>query len=302
MKNNNRYLESLTPHFVNELTEKVKTLILCSSNDEGVIRNKGRNGQRYAPVAIINVLKKLNNHIDSSLPCYTEEVFEQSEEVFEAKQKKSSEKIASLIAKHLKKNILHLGGGHDHAYPFLIALELNDKIKNILILNIDAHCDTRIDDKHHSGTPFRDFAESTNKNVHLIQYGIHNYANSDSTLTPLANIKEKHFSLSKIKSESKNFNQLPTALFDHLPFPFGDDTFIYLSLDCDALESSIMEAVSAVNHEGIPLSHVQLLIDKVKTLQGPKAFGIYEYNPLYDNLSQKGARAICSLIYNWLSH
>jgi formiminoglutamase len=301
MKNNKRYLESLSPHFEMELKTETKSLFLLASNDEGVMRNKGRNGSRYAPEAILNNLKKMNNHIDNALPAYVHEVFPNSEDAFEEKQNLSAKEIYNTIKEHMNKNIVHLGGGHDHAYPFLKALESNSKIKNILILNIDAHCDTRIDTIHHSGTPFRNFTDETKKNVFLIQYGIHNYANSTSTLTPIKNGKENHYSVFKARENSKGFGKLDKSLFEHLPFKLGEETFIYLSLDCDAIESSTMEAVSAVNHEGIPLSYLQLIINKVKSLSGPKAFGVYEYNPIYDNLSQKGSRALCSLIYNWLS-
>ena len=311
MKNNKRYLESLRPHFVTEISEDIRSIFLLAPTDNGVIRNGGRNGARYAPEAILNVFKKMNNHIDTATKLYSTFVSSDQDEKsnFNKAQQNSSETILRTINHHLftqnnkaSSNIIHIGGGHDHAYPFLRSLEKIDQIKNILIINIDAHCDTRIDDFRHSGTPFRDFTDETKKNVFLIQYGIHNYANSESTLTPIKNGKEKHYSVFKARDNSKGFRKWDQSLFEHLPFNFGDDTFIYLSLDCDALESSVMEGVSAVNHEGIPLSYVQMMIDKIKSLKGPKAFGIYEYNPVYDNLSQKGARAICSLIYNWLSH
>ncbi len=301
MKNNKRYLESLSPHFTTEEKDDIKTIILTASNDEGVIRNGGRNGARYAPDAILNLLRKMNNHISIALPVQTKEVFPLQEEDFEKAQRISSDYIDRTIKNRLSNNIIHIGGGHDHAYPFLKALESNTKIKNILILNLDAHCDTRIDNKHHSGTPFRNFTDETSKNVYLIQYGLHNYANAKSTLKPIKNGSEKHYSVFKARENSNGFNKLDKNLFEDLPFELGDDTFIFLSLDCDAIESSTMEAVSAVNHEGIPLSYIQLIIDKVKCLPGPRAFGIYEYNPVYDNLSQKGSRALCSLIYNYLS-
>ena len=55
--------------------------------------------------------------------------------------------------------------------------------KIILIINFDAHCDTRVDDRSHSGTPFRDFDGVAKKPFHLIQIGIHEYANNDMTLS-----------------------------------------------------------------------------------------------------------------------
>lgn len=301
MKNNKRYLESLAPHIFEGPLEKAKTIILTSSNDEGVIRNGGRNGSRYSPEALLNCLKKMNNHINDSLPIMTKEVFDTNLTTFEDMQNESANLINQTISNNLNKNIIHIGGGHDHAYPFLKSIELNSKIKNILILNLDAHCDTRIETFHHSGTPFRNFTDETQKNLYLVQYGIHNYANGQSTLEPIKNGKEKHFSVKEARDNSNGFKDLDKNIFNDLPFTLGEETFIYLSLDCDVIESMTMEAVSAVNHDGLPLSYIQLIIDKVKSTPGPSAFGIYEYNPIYDNLSQKGARALCSLIYNYLS-
>lgn len=302
MKNNKRYLESLAAHFTTKEQDKNKTIFLTSSNDEGVIRNSGRNGARYAPEAILNVLKKMNNHIEAALPAFIQEVFPIKSKDFEENQNLSASSIDKIIRGNLSKNIIHIGGGHDHAYPFLKALELNNTIKNILIINLDAHCDTRIDLSRHSGTPFRNFTDETTKNVFLIQYGLLDYANGSSSLAPIKNGKEKHYSIIKARENSHGFRTLDKSIFENIPFKFGDDTFIYLSLDCDVIESSTMEAVSAVNHEGIPVSYIQLIIEKIMCFAGPKAFGIYEYNPIYDNLSQKGARSLCSLIYNYLSH
>jgi formiminoglutamase len=64
-----------------------------------------------------------------------------------------------------------------------------------------------------------------------------------------------------------------------------------------------MEGVSAVNHQGISSREVQKILETVlNSKKGKKYFGFYEYNPLYDNLSQKGARFIASLIYNILEN
>lgn len=300
MKNNKRYLESMLPLFTDQFNPKTNTLFLMASDDEGVVRNLGRKGARFAPEAIVNTFKKMNNHFDYKHTIFAKEVFNNESETFEGKQIESSKLINELTKDHLKKNIVHIGGGHDHAYPFLKSLELNPKIKNILILNIDAHCDTRIDDFHHSGTPFRNFTDESKKNINLKQIGIHKFANSKSTLAPIKSGKEEHYYLPDLRVESDNFSNVHDSFFQDLGFELDDDTFVYLSLDCDAIESSVMEAVSAVNHDGLPLRYIELLINHIKNFNCPMAFGLYEYNPIFDNLSQKGARALCSLIYKWI--
>jgi formiminoglutamase len=303
MKNNKRYLASLASQFMSDENSQAKTIIFTCESDVGVIRNGGRNGARYAPEAIINSLKKLTNHLNSTIPLKIVSVSNQISELenFEKAQLEISNKISDHLKMNEGFNYIHLGGGHDHAYPLLMAINSQEKIKNILIINIDAHCDTRIDDFTHSGTPFRDFSKVNGKKTHLLQYGIHLYANSEETLSPLDNITEKHVYFHQLLTKTNNMTILDKDFLNDLPFELGDETVIFVSLDCDAIESSVMEGVSAVNHQGISPAYLQLMLDKIKQLAGPKIFGIYEYNPIYDNLSQKGARTISALIYQWLS-
>lgn len=305
MKNSKRYQESNASHFTKQLSAKLNTLFLTAPTDGGVIRNKGRSGARYAPEALLSVFKKMSCHLSSDIKFAQTSVISQNLENIDFDQ--SQQLAAKNIFKSLSslknselKNILHIGGGHDHVYSFLKAIEMNEQIKNIVILNIDAHCDTRIDDIRHSGTPFRNFCDESKKDIFLIQYGIHSFANSKSTLSPLKNIKEQHISYFDIHKNSDGFKFFSDIKFQDLPTDCTEETFFLLSLDADAIDASVMEGVSAVNHQGLPLSYIQQIVDRIKLLKCPKAFGIYEYNPVYDNLSQKGARSLCSLIYNWI--
>lgn len=293
MKKNSRYNDSLISQFS---SENENSLILKSSNDIGVRLNGGRNGARFAPEAIINVLGKMTHHQQEFLPLKQVEVWPSTTLTnFENLQEASSDKIFEHLSHSPAKRIIHLGGGHDHAYPFLKGILNLKKYKNILIINIDAHCDTRIENFKHSGTPFRDFDQITNIPTHIIQYGIHNFANSNSTLSPLTNISE-----TKILKSPESFSNFLSHL-KSIPFELSEETFVYFSLDADALSASFMTAVSAVNHNGIELDEFNMIMEKVLSIKSEKAFGIYEYNPIYDDLSQRGARTIAGFIYQWLN-
>jgi formiminoglutamase len=81
----------------------------------------------------------------------------------------------------------------------------------------------------------------------------------------------------------------------------GENILPILSLDADALNAAYMEGVSAVNPRGLSLEVVSDIFDFYFKLDTEKKYcGIYEYNPLYDNLSAKGARILASLIYPYL--
>lgn len=294
---NQRYLDSLASKFVAD--EAAEVLIAKSPSDVGVRRNKGRNGARYAPLAIEAALKKMNDHLNRA-SYHSVAVSDQEAEKanYEQAMDKSADRLSALL-RVPRERVAHLGGGHDHALPLLKALERQSG-KNTLIVNFDAHCDTRVDDISHSGTPFRDFDRAAKKPFHLVQIGIHNYANSPATLSPLTNNTEKIFFRSDVKAlEEKGFAE---SALSQCPFKVDEDTNLFISLDCDALSSSVMSAVSAVNHNGLDPEKVLEWTEVLKGLPcRNKVLGVYEYNPLFEDLSQKGARYLAGLIYHYLS-
>lgn len=290
MKKPDRFKESLASNFKDNASE-ADVFILAASSDSGVRLNLGRAGARFAPKAITNVFKKMASHSEKSFLYKTVSVETTSLE-------KDQEQQIKNIKDFLKydRPIIHLGGGHDHIYPLVMALE--DKSEEVVIINLDAHMDTRVDDIHHSGTPFRNLDEKAKNKITLIQYGIHDFANTKTTKSDLKNITQHIISFEKLKTFTEHFSRFPSEILS--PFLQGNKRVI-ISLDADAIESSIMSGVSAVNHEGIPLSHIKELIELVTSNSEKNIFGIYEYNPIYDDLSQKGARALASLIYTYLN-
>lgn len=259
--------------------------LLLSSSDFGVRLNHGRAGTKYAPQALSNIFFKMGNFQLKKTTFKITEVSDQQLELTDFKEAQLKETSNILKNLDLTKKNIHIGGGHDHAYPMLQALDkkLN---KKFCIINIDAHLDTRVDEINHSGTPFRDFDRIANNGHMLLQYGIHLYANSESTQQKLSTLDQKVFRKGSCKFYDE-INLIPK------------DTFIYLSLDADAIDSNQMQAVSAVNFDGINIDEIRKIISLVKEFDN-SLFGIYEYNPIYDDLSQKGARNLSSLIYDYV--
>lgn len=276
------------------------SLFFLSSDDTGVWRNGGRRGARFAPEALLNQLKKFSiqaQHQNKKFGFFEVAKNETYDQNFSKAQEKSAKLMAQGLEKFLNgplKNIFHLGGGHDHIYPLLKALE--EKFHSpIGVINIDAHTDTRTDELPHSGTPFRQFARQSKRAFKLVQVGIHQFAN------PLENfngeIKNVMFATSP-----HQYKRDIVELVESSP----DEMIWVLSLDADALSSSIMEGVSAVNPDGLPPEQVKEIFkiyQEMTQKRGQKTavYGIYEYNPVLDNLSQKGARFLSSLLYHLLS-
>lgn len=292
-----RQQESVGSKFGDDST--ARTLFIHSPSDVGVRRNKGRNGARHAPCAIEGAFKKLNDHLERT-SYFSAKVSEQSSEKtdYDASIRASSDKITQLL-KTEREHIIHLGGGHDHALPLLKAMDKSGQ--KTLIINFDAHCDTRIEEISHSGTPFRDFDREAKNPFHLVQIGIHNFANSPETLSPLKNNSEKIF-FGPDPKELASQEGFVDAILTSCPFKVDERANLFISVDCDALSSSVMGAVSAVNHNGITPARLLEWIEILKDFPcRQKILGIYEYNPVFEDLSQKGARYLAGLIYNYLS-
>lgn len=274
-------------------------LFLKSSSDEGTIRNTGRRGSSFAPEALLNIVKKLalhNEHMWSDIevadPALEAENFSEAQATYATTLKTAHESYTKA------RKFIYLGGGHDHVYPLLKSL--NTRYKKIKVINIDAHLDTRTDEFTNSGTPFRQFAREFEGHFELIQIGIHDFANSKSTMDDLGRAKEVVATYDDLKHLTNNFSN-NRKLFERM-IPYDHEALYLFSLDADALESSIMEGVSAVNHRGLPYHFVEELLIYSQDVLRTKHYGFYEYNPVYDNLSQKGARALASLIYKIMDH
>ena len=261
-------------------------LIITTPSDLGVIRNGGRRGSVYGPKAIINNFLNLtidNNNKKNFNIVNCEQTYQTN---FKNAQIDESNQISHFFNKTTD-NIIQLGGGHDHIYPLITSLfKTFDKIH---VINIDAHLDTRTDSIHHSGTPFRQIFNDANKHkksFFLSQIGIHAYCNQEDNFSNFDN----RMQIIKMKDQ-----RLSKKLIKQ-------DYLTILSLDVDGLDSSFMEATSAVNHNGISKNDMNTLLDIYNSInQKLKVFGIYEYNPIYENLSNRGAKFISSLMYKFLS-
>lgn len=290
-----RFKESLSSLFVQE-GDKASHLFIKSSSDIGVVRNGGRNGARFAPKSFLSFFKRLA--LDLGLENLTfKEVEVSNEELeindFNSAQKTETEKIKSLLSKHAGVQCIHLGGGHDHIYPLLMAQAHKPQI---IVINIDAHADTRTDEHFHSGTPFRQFSEDYSGDFSIFQIGLHPFANSLSTLSPLKKGDFQTLWREELSSVEKIRN-----FFSEIKKKVSPETVMIFSLDADALSGEIVPGVSAVNGDGISIETLKLLWDQYLLL-GPqeKILGIYELNPLYDTLSGISMRSISSFVFHTL--
>ena len=290
-----RIQDSLGSLFMPDGSDKCDFLFLKSSTDIGVQRNGGRNGARLAPQSFLSYFKKLNKKPSlENLKFLAVEVASEADELndFHSSQKLEATRIATALASSPTAGICHLGGGHDHVYPLLTAL--GETYKKIIVINIDAHADTRTDTEFHSGTPFRQFATEYAGDFSLYQVGLLEFANSASTLSPLPR------GMSKILWKHElNMPEKMQAFFLEIKNKIDTDTVVVFSLDADALNGAEMPGVSAVNGDGLSraeLSQLWRLYQSLGFSHRP-VLGFYELNPVYDTLSMMSMRTLATFLF-----
>lgn len=292
-----RLKESIAKLFEPNSESLENCIFLTSSSDIGVIRNGGRNGARFAPKSLLNSLKKLS--CTEPLEKYQfllKEVANSQEEIndFASAQIKQTERITEALKQNTDSRIFHIGGGHDHIYPLLMSI--GKPYSRIIVINIDAHADTRTDEFSHSGTPFRQFSQDFTGDFKLFQVGLNPFANSHSTLTKLSN-GEMNFLWKKDFNEQKL-----QEFFYQISSTINDKTLVVLSLDADAISASEVPGVSAVNPTGLNLRELLQIWEHYKKLNiaHKPIIGIYELNPIYDSLSSISMKSMSSFIFETL--
>lgn len=246
-------------------------------SDIGVARNGGRRGARFGARAVLAAFEGLTLPPGGRLSWSESTVADASFDEIDFNE--SQERESELIHIASDKTNVHLGGGHDHVYPLLMSLQSTGK--PIHVVNLDAHLDTRTDPLFHSGTPFRQFAESKTVPFRLTQIGIHPFSNAESNYEELRDAEMSIVGPDSIKTIT--FDDQETTLF---------------SLDCDALSSSFFSGVSAVNPLGLTRGQLYAIWDIYKnSVPHPPVVGIYEYNPVYDDASCSGAKFLAAFLY-----
>jgi formiminoglutamase len=291
-----RLQDSLASLFMPETASPCDFVFLKSSTDTGVERNGGRNGARFAPQSFLSYFKKLaisNKH--------NHKVFQEIEVSSETDEKsnflhsqiKEAQRITEVLKTKQPSFICHLGGGHDHIYPLLTAL--GTEYKKVIVVNVDAHADTRTDDEFHSGTPFRQFANEFSGEFYLYQVGLLEFANSSSTLGPLEQGQSKILWRHELYEPEKLAN-----FFEAIKQQINDQTTVVFSLDADALNGSDMPGVSAVNGNGLSRAELNQIWKLYSELpySHRRVIGIYELNPVYDTLSMLSMRTLGTFLYD----
>jgi len=259
----------------------VRCAIIGVPQHIGVERNGGRPGAAAGPSAIRRSLYKMatsavqhafeRKHIKladcGNIDCEGKTLEQIHDEVHDVVRFLLQENIVPIV----------LGGGHDTAWPSLMAHGTIGKPFGII--NIDAHADVRplIDQSRaHSGSPFRQVLEYHGSLIPpgaMVEYGLQETAVAASHLQYLRQHKASVFMLGEARERTTARLAIGKA---------GVAERIHLSLDMDVFASAFSPGVSAPSADGLYPEQVAFLVRSTAQSGYLKSFDVVETCPPFD--------------------
>ncbi|WP_419495168.1 formimidoylglutamase [Chryseobacterium bernardetii] len=260
--------------------------------DEGVRRNKGRQGAKDAP----DVIRKNMSNFPVILPDFSMLDFGNvtcEDGNLENAQNNLTKNVSKVLLKGGKS--LVLGGGHEVTYAHYLGIKTAFPEQKIGIINIDAHFDNRQPEKEvgpSSGTGFWQIAQEGP--VNSLHIGIQRNSNT------LKLFDTAHqYGMKYILSDELFFENLP-SVYQRIDDLLESVDFAYLTICMDVFNASIAPGVSASAYNGIfadaTFMHFYRHILKNKKLV---ALDVAEVNPSFD-IQDRTARLAACLVNEWL--
>lgn len=260
--------------------------------DEGVRRNKGRQGAKDAP----NVIRKNMANFPVILPNFSMLDFGNvtcEDGNLENTQNNLAKNVSKVLLKGGKS--LVLGGGHEVTYAHYLGIKTAFPEQKIGIINIDAHFDNRQPEKGvgpSSGTGFWQIAQEGP--INSLHIGIQRNSNT------LKLFDTAHqYGMKYILSDELFFENLP-SVYQRIDDLLENVDYAYLTICMDVFNASIAPGVSASAYNGIfadaTFMHFYRHILKNKKLV---ALDVAEVNPSFD-IQDRTARLAACLVNEWL--
>ncbi|MGL6129809.1 formimidoylglutamase [Chryseobacterium artocarpi] len=260
--------------------------------DEGVRRNKGRQGAKDAP----DVIRRNMSNFPVNLPDFSMLDFGNitcEDGNLENTQNNLAKNVSKVLLKGGKS--LVLGGGHEVTYAHYLGIKTAFPEQKIGIINIDAHFDNRQPEKGvgpSSGTGFWQIAQEGP--INSLHIGIQRNSNT------LKLFDTAHqYGMKYVLSDELFFENLP-SIYQRIDDLLENVDFAYLTICMDVFNASIAPGVSASAYNGIfadaTFMHFYRHILKNKKLV---ALDVAEVNPSFD-IQDRTARLAACLVNEWL--
>ena len=249
-----------------------QVVILGCPQDEGISRNRGRLGARFAPTEIRRDLYRYpvtQSHEHLVLM-----------DVGDLKISDTLEKTHELLRNTVRnliadgKKVIVLGGGNDISYPDCLALSA--ETEQPLVFNIDRHLDVRADTPRNSGTPYRQLLEEGVIQPGMFhEFGINSFANSPKYLEYVLDIGANIHYLGDLRAAG--VGRSLRSIIDG-----ADSDGIFFGFDLDVVRSMEAPGVSDPGPMGFSAREVCEIADVAASDPRTRIIEITEVCPEFD--------------------
>ncbi|MGO2335492.1 formimidoylglutamase [Providencia sp.] len=280
---------------INKVTPAQFALVGFAS-DEGVRRNKGRQGAKAGPDAIRRQLAGLPLH--QTLAIRDAGTISCDDGDLESAQRRLSDELIAILA--TKQTPIVLGGGHEVAFASFQGLfdyvEKHESGKSIGIINFDAHFDLRAASEATSGTPFLQSAklcEQHQRPFHYLCLGIADHGNTKILFDTADKLGCQY-----IRDKALTHSLLAKAIEQIKQFISQVD-YLYVTVDLDVFSAAIAPGVSAPAARGISTEIFDELFSIIKDSKKIALLDIAECNPEFD-IDNHTSKLAAYIIYQFL--
>ncbi|MGE4232486.1 MAG: arginase family protein [Bacteriovoracia bacterium] len=270
--------------------------LLKASDDRGILNVGGRLGARLAPSVVVNAFSEMILGMDPKL---REIDFIVGSDVNLGKSIEfAHDSLVSNISTAYEKKLFPvvIGGGHDFGYPHVSAVTQRFGVKNVALINVDAHLDVRpvAGGVITSGSPF--YLALENKKIipnNFVEFGIQSHCNDIELANYLRKKKVKVVSLKEARKKNlvKAFEQI-LARFSKKK--------VVVSIDLDAVAMAFCPGVSAPQADGLTSQELLEICEISGKSKVVVSVGFFELSPILDE-NNKSIRLAATAIHRLAS-
>ncbi|WP_324266556.1 formimidoylglutamase [Saccharopolyspora mangrovi] len=265
-------------------------------SDEGVRRNKGRQGAANGPDALRGALASM------ALPAPRSAFDAGDVEVTGGDLESGQHELGRVVTGLIDAGQLPVvfGGGHEVAFGSYLGLVHAAQVAQgarIGVLNLDAHFDLRADETPSSGTPFRQMAERERVRGADFRYAVLGISQPSNTAGLFATADE----LGVQYLTDDRCGVLDRPLVDDFLDDFLDTCdLVHLTIDLDVLPASVAPGVSAPAAFGVPVEIIEHACSRVAASSKLALCDVAELNPDLD-IDSRTARTAARLVHRVLT-
>jgi formiminoglutamase len=272
-------------------------VLLGCPQDEGVRRNRGRDGAAGAPDAIreqfyrltpFNIKKKLFDLGDVLIGGSLEETHDTHTAV-----------VKQVL--HDGKRLIVLGGGNDIAYADGRAMAEVFGPEKWIGINVDSHLDVRVAEQRNSGTPYRQLLEEG----HLLPKYFYEVAYQTHLASPVYYKYLRDLGVNRISLEIlRSRDQADMELKENIRHRFiGQSSSLntFFGFDIDAVRFSDAPGSSTPSPLGLRAGEFITLVKYAASLANTKMIEFSEVNPKFD-IDNTTVKLVAVAMHRFISH